>query len=248
MEVIQKLAEGSYGSVSLIRYEGETAIMKIMLDEEEIDSFLWEARLLVELDGAGGMPKLHALSLDQPTLILEYAGKSFHDFLQSGECSVGLFLDSIVCIAQQLGELHDKSVIHNDIKTNNITVSGSASNLTFRLIDCGLATRAGQPFDVESYDFDPEDTDTWPWLSPELKDGRPLLPSSDVYGLGDLLRDVSRWTRHSSLKDALQPLVTSCTHWDPEARPSLLEVVSVINDLKEGQLQSVLDSGLLDAP
>ena len=132
---------------------------------------------------------INALSLE-PTLILEHAGKTYHKYL-TDECSVGLFLDSTAGIAQKLKELHDNAVIHNDIESNNVTVSGSASNPTFRLIDCGLATRADQPLDFEAYDFDCEDSSTCSWLSRELKEGRPLLPSSDVYGLGDLLRTIS---------------------------------------------------------
>lgn len=233
VEVVETLAEGAYGSVDLIRYGGELATKKLMLEEAKVDVFLREARLLVELDGAGGMPRLHALCLQPLTLIQEYAGKSYDDFLDEG-CPVGLFLDSVVCIARQLSELHDKSVIHNDIKSNNVTVSGPASSPTFRIIDCGLATRAGQPLDAEAYDldFDEMDFGMCTWMSPELKDGRPLLPTSDVYALGVLLRIVSRQTPHGSLKAALQPLVASCTQWDPEARPSLPQVVAAIHELK----------------
>ncbi len=145
-------------------------------------------------------------------------------------------------------ELHKKSVIHNDIKCNNVTVSGPETSPTFRIIDCGLATHAGEAFDAEAYDLDfEEDFNMCTWMSPELKDGRPLLPASDVYGLGVLLRIVSRQTPHSSLKAGLQPLVASCTQWDPEARPSLLGIVCAIDELKGSQPETVLDAALYDA-
>ena len=247
VEVVENVAEGSYGSVDLIHYEGELAIMKVMLEEDKVDIFLEEARLLVELDGAGGVPKLHALCLHPPTLIQEYAGKSYDDFLDEG-CTVRVFLDSVICIARQLREIHEKSIIHNDIKSNNVTVSGPTTSPTFRLIDCGLATRAGQPFDAEAYDIDFEDMDygTCTWISPEVRDGRPLLPTSDVYGLGVLLRIISIQTSHSSLKAGLKTLVASCTQWDPQARPSLLEVVSAVDQLKGNQAETVLDAALYE--
>ncbi|XP_050714210.1 probable serine/threonine-protein kinase DDB_G0267514 [Eriocheir sinensis] len=247
VEVLETLAEGAYGSVDLIRYKGELVTKKLMLEEDKLDLFLREARVLVELDGAGGVPRLLALCLQPPTLIQEYAGKSYDDFLEEG-CSVGLFLDSVVCIARQLSELHAKQVIHNDIKSNNVTVSGPTSSPTFRIIDCGLATRTGQPLDAEAYDLDFEEMDfgMCTWMSPELKDGQPLLPASDVYALGVLLRIVSRQTPHGSLKAALQPLVASCTQWDPEARPSLQQVVAAIHELKESQPEAVLHAALYD--
>lgn len=83
-------------------------------------------------------------------------------------------------------------------------------------------------------------------MSPELKDGQPLLPASDVYGLGVLLRIVSRQTPHGSLKAALQPLVTSCTQWDPEARPSLLQVVDAVHELKGDMAEAVLHVALYE--
>lgn len=59
--------------------------------------------------------RLLALCLLPPTLVQEYAGRSYEDFLEDG-CSVGLFLDSVVCIVRQLGELHERHVVHNDVE------------------------------------------------------------------------------------------------------------------------------------
>lgn len=44
-------------------------------------------------------------------------------------------------------------------KSNNVTVDGPGSSPTFRIIDCGLATRTGQPLDAEAYGLDFEEMD-----------------------------------------------------------------------------------------
>jgi len=59
-------------------------------------------------------------------------------------CSAGGFLNSLISISQRLGDVHAKGIVHNDLKVNNITFTGSVCEPVFHIIDFGWACRLGQ--------------------------------------------------------------------------------------------------------
>ncbi|KAG0718281.1 hypothetical protein GWK47_052731 [Chionoecetes opilio] len=93
--------------------------------------------------GPGGAPRLLVASLHPPAMVMELVGVSiYHDYVWL--CSVQDFLASLVSIAQRLGEIHATGIVHNDIKSDNITFSGTVAKPVFHIIDFGVACRVGQ--------------------------------------------------------------------------------------------------------
>ena len=74
MNTVRLLGKGSYGSVSLVRYEGQLAARKEMNSNIPKWFLLREARLSVELNGAGGVPRTLAICLNPPVVMLEFVG------------------------------------------------------------------------------------------------------------------------------------------------------------------------------
>lgn len=68
-------------------------------------------------------------------------------------------------IGQKLQEIHDKDIVHNDLKLNNVTVTNKPK-LEVHLIDYGLSTRAGEVFNIDRKLY---------WMAPEMPAGQPLV-------------------------------------------------------------------------
>jgi serine/threonine-protein kinase len=95
-----------------------------------------------------------------------------------------LSLDETVELAAQLGKgldaLHACSVVHRDVKPSNVLFDG---NGVAALADFGLARGA----DSTQLTRDGQLVGTVHYLAPELIEGEPATPASDIYALGCVL-------------------------------------------------------------
>ena len=135
------LGSGGFGFVKKVTYQGKEAVVKELMDSDALLPLLREARLMVEMEGAGGVPDVLVVCLNPPAMVQVFVGNTYDKYLQ--ECSVGGFLDSLVSIAHRIGEIHAKGIVHNDVRAQNITFTGSVRHPVFHLIDLGLACRSG---------------------------------------------------------------------------------------------------------
>lgn len=80
-------------------------------------------------------------------------------------------------IASALDHLHDRGLVHLDVKPQNVLITPEG---TVRLIDFGLAQRAGAPQEM----IGGSTFGTAAYLSPEQACGDPVDAATDVYALG----------------------------------------------------------------
>jgi len=144
---------GGHGSVRQVLYEGREAVVKEFRDPDALLPLMREARFMAELGGAGGVPRILAVCVNPAAIVQEFVGETYDKFLH--RCSVDGLLDSLVSVSRRLGEMHDGGVVHNDLKIDNITFSGSVGKPTYHIIDLGWACRVGRV----AGDFTPEDQD-----------------------------------------------------------------------------------------
>jgi eukaryotic-like serine/threonine-protein kinase len=93
-------------------------------------------------------------------------------------------IDVALQAADGLAAIHEKGVIHRDLKTLNLTVDDAGR---VRVMDFGIATRAGDGGGPTGSGYvvgSPE------YMSPEQARGRPLDFRSDVYALGIVLYEL----------------------------------------------------------
>ena len=149
-------------------------------------------------------------------------------------------------VARSVYEVHQKGFVHNDIKMDNITVSGPPSCPSFHLIDFGIASRIGQSFYFGFFGMARglQQQECAFFRSPELKRGQPLQASSDVFSVGMLLAWVSEQMQNPDLTTYLSPFVECCTRRDPARRPPLSGVAfgvkALMGRLTEQQLAAPL--------
>lgn len=233
LEAAADITPGSYAMVQTVTFRGRIAIRKVMLSDNFLELLLREARVLLQLAGAGGAPEVLAVCTEPPAILLEFVGTTFREFLS--ECSdVAVVLDTLAKVCDQVHEIHENGFIHCDLKANNITVSGEWHNPDVHIIDFGLATPIGHPFDSKfaGIEFHSKSDSLQHWMSPEMKAGEPLQPSSDVYSLGVLMIRMAVMVNNAGLTSAVTPLLMACTHHDPHQRPALPDMAAYLRDLR----------------
>ena len=155
-------------------------------------------------------------------------------------------LRSLGLLCRRLGEVHARGVVHNDLKTDNITVSGGVHSPVLHVIDLGWACQAGRvagDFTLETGEGGaPREgfANECPWMAPEVKARRPVFPSGDVFSLGILLKGLAEDCIQPWLAVPLWQLGQRCVREDPNCRPPLREVAQAIEALPGELLQCQL--------
>jgi serine/threonine protein kinase len=181
------LGEGGMGLVfRAVRESDSTAValklLKVDLSEDDTYKrrFIHEARSAAEVTHEHLVPILDAGDIDgRPFLAVAYiAGETLEQRVQrDGAFSLETVLRLADEVASGLNALHERGLVHRDIKASNIMI---AEDGTAALTDFGLAkgqaytvlTRPGQVLGTLDY------------LAPELIRGHPATPASDIYALG----------------------------------------------------------------
>lgn len=151
--------------------------------------------------------------------LLEYVeGQSLRELLElHGELTVDFTMYLVKEIGKALAVMHDNSIIHKDIKPENIIVSGEDKHV--RLIDFDVTRIV-----TENKDRDTELFGTRGYASPEHYGFKATDNRSDIYSLGMLIKDCTQ-------AEALQPIIEKCTEVDPDNRyQSIAEVVGALSD------------------
>ncbi|MHA3703410.1 serine/threonine-protein kinase [Jatrophihabitans sp. YIM 134969] len=181
---------------------------------------------------------------DRPYVVMEYVdGPTLAARLARGPMPVPAVIALGSSVAGALAYVHERGVVHRDIKPGNILLEGGddAGPTTVKLADFGIArlvddarvTKTGMTVGTASY------------LSPEQVRGEEITPKSDVYSLALVLLEaftgtvefpgspveaaVARLNRDpvipGTLGPVLGPLLAAMTARDPGLRPTAREVV-----------------------
>ncbi|KAG0716607.1 hypothetical protein GWK47_009244 [Chionoecetes opilio] len=111
--------DGGYGAVWQVAYKGKDAVVKKFKYDADRKIMLQETRVMLDLEGAGGAPRLLAVCQKPLALVQEFVGKTYDHYFKA--CSIHGLLNSLASICQRLNEVHAKGFVHNDSKANNIT-------------------------------------------------------------------------------------------------------------------------------
>jgi len=189
-QVKEQLFEGTRGKVfrAVTVFDKTPVIIKNL--NPEFSTLRDLAELRHEYETARGLKLpgvVNPLALDrldeQPALILEdFGGTSLQKFLKSQTISVELFLKLAVTLANTLGEIHSKKIIHNDINPENIILNMETG--VTKITDFGIAAAtSGGKHRL----YNPEAIEgTLTYISPEQtgRMNRTVDHRTDFYSLG----------------------------------------------------------------
>ncbi len=193
-EVEAVIGEGGMGRVYRVRHVtlGKRFALKLMHDSVLADPrarelFYREARLasslshpnIVSVVDFGEDPQLRGY------MVMELVdGAPLLDRLNQGNVPLKQGCEILLQVAEALHYVHQRDIIHSDIKPENILLcegqnEGARRKQTIKLLDFGLA-RLRTGASSKRLDGTPD------YMAPEKILGKPPHPSMDVYGLGVL--------------------------------------------------------------
>ncbi|XP_066939797.1 uncharacterized protein [Macrobrachium rosenbergii] len=138
------VGSGAFGKVFKVKYKEKAAAFKVGRMQYMEEQFKAEAMILKELNGAGGAPKLLAISSKPSGIVMEFcSGVTFLKILRSPDISRYNKLKVLPVAAEMLHEIHLKGIIHNDVKEDNIMVKlrGEGQTPTVRFVDFGISCK-----------------------------------------------------------------------------------------------------------
>ena len=197
--IVDYIGEGGASAVYKVRHQhlDKEFAVKVLLpnrvpNTDMVKRFQQEGRSIARLKHKS-IVAIHEFDLDennQPFLVIVYLeGKTLSDLIKETGGLAPIRAASIFQqIAEALEHAHANSVIHRDLKPNNVIVLAEKKEQdTVKLVDFGIAkleeeasandtlTKTGEIFGSPQY------------MSPEQCKGRPLDARSDIYSFGCLM-------------------------------------------------------------
>ena len=254
-KVIQQLGEGSFGKAFLCKRESDDSLCVIKqiliegMDKKEKDDVLNESIILAKLDHQNIIKFFEVFESNKPkhmvNIVTEYAdGGDLSEKIKEKKNKNNNFteseiLDYFTQICLAIKHIHEKKIIHRDLKSGNIFLM---KNGLVKLGDFGIAKRFQKTMDKAKTLIG-----TPYYLSPEIINGKPYDSKSDIWSLGVLLYEMMTFKmpfNANSLpmlsvkimrgqyippptiytKD-LRELVTKCLTVEPKNRPSIQEIL-----------------------
>lgn len=148
-----------------------------------------------------------------------------------------------MAIAQAMAYLHSRNIVYRDLKIDNIGLDGNGHIL---LYDFGLAKELKGSHENGKYKLS-GNTGSWAYMAPEVAKGYKYNLSVDVYSYGILLWEllsgkyacegswnVDKEGRPPFLRtwpQSLETLITDCWHWNPNNRPTFVQIEEQLNTI-----------------
>ena len=256
-KVLQQLGEGSFGKAFLCEKDsdGSLCVIKQILiegmNEKEKEDVLNESNILAKLDHPNIIKFYDVFESKKPkhmiNIVTEYAdGGDLSEKIKERKNKNGNFteseiLDYFTQICLAIRHIHEKKIIHRDLKSGNIFLM---KNGFVKLGDFGIAKNFQRTIDKAK-----TMVGTPYYLSPEIIESKPYDSKSDIWSLGVLLYEMMTFkmpfnanslasliikiTRGNYIpppviytKD-LRELVSKCLTLDPKNRPTIKEILGM---------------------
>ncbi|XP_052213423.1 serine/threonine-protein kinase Nek7-like [Dreissena polymorpha] len=182
-------------------------------------------------------------------IVMELCDCTLRSYMKKQECKPNeLEVNNLICqVSRGLQYMHDRDVLHRDIKPTNILVCGlEEPNPVFKLADFGLARDINVPVDgITKY------VGTRTFMSPEMIRSQSYNKPTDIWSLACCLYEVTNgiyslvdergkpkherswdnWTYSEDLKALLQ----SMFQLDPDERPTVNDILEAIETKRHSQ-------------
>jgi len=191
--VLEEVGHGGMGVV----YKAEDMKLKrivaikflpreLSMNPEARERFIQEARTAAALSHPN-ICTIHEVdeSVDKPFIVMEYVeGENLREKIKKGPLPIGEALDITIQAADGLEKAHQRGVVHRDVKSANIMVTGSGQA---KIMDFGLAKlRGGSAFTKEGTTLG-----TIAYMSPEQARGDKVDARTDIWSLGIVLYELA---------------------------------------------------------
>lgn len=258
-EILRSIGSGSFGQVYLVLHQREQRqyVMKKIaqlatMDEKQRESTEMEVKLLSGMRHPTIVAFRDSFVSGQGELciLMEYCDKGdLSTYLQQNKKAgkaqdEGRLLEWFIHVILALHALHLKKILHRDLKTQNIFLTGHRSQQTLcaKLGDFGISTVLNSTTDLAMTQIG-----TPFYMSPELINNKPYSYKSDIWGLGCVLYEIINGHRAFDaqglnalalkiIKGHYTPITSNCSNEtkalikstlskNPQHRPTLKEIL-----------------------
>lgn len=190
---VKTLGEGSFGKAYLVECQSDKSLAVIkqiditQMSEEEKKETLDEAKIMENLTHPNiiRFREVYKTKRGKLCIVMDYAdGGDLQKFLKTTKkyLKEDLILDWFTQICLAMKHVHDRKILHRDLKSQNIFLTKSQF---VKLGDFGIARVLSHTKDIAR-----TVVGTPYYLSPEIIENRPYSFSSDVWSLGVLLYEM----------------------------------------------------------
>ncbi|XP_015114804.1 mitogen-activated protein kinase kinase kinase 7 [Diachasma alloeum] len=257
------VGKGSFGVVYKAKWRGRYVAVKHINTEGERRAFAVEVRQLSRVSHPNIVRLYGACTTDPVCLVMEYAeGGSLYNVLHcepKPHYTAGHAISWALQCAKGVQYLHSmkpKPLIHRDLKPPNLLLI--LGGRTLKICDFGTAC------DLNTYMTNNKGSAAW--MAPEVFEGSKYTEKCDIFSWGVILWEVLTrkkpfddiggsayrimWAVHIGQRPPLiegcpkpiENLITRCWQKNPEGRPGMEEIVTVMTHLSEffsGELEPV---------
>ncbi len=207
-QISAALGAGGMGEVYLARDTklGREVALKVLPpelagDPERLARFEREARALAALDHPNIVTVFSVEEADGVHFLTmaHVEGRTLAELIPPAGLPLARLLELALPLTDALRAAHEHGVVHRDLKPANVMVDRDGR---LRVLDFGLAklratAEAGDPSELPTATMTREGAilGTYPYMSPEQAEGRPVDARSDIFSLGVMLYEMATGER-----------------------------------------------------
>lgn len=229
------IGSGTFGNVFLARYRGMKAVVEEikMRGASSTSEFkgckqevLHEGRMLRMLGDHPNLPFLFGVMTQREpyALVMQFHGTgeesiTLHKVVKERTFNKQLMAKVFTEIAQALGHIHGRGIVHNDVKSNNVIIQQEGEHYRPIIIDF---RKSEEIVKLNAYKRSAD------YLAPEVREGKKQSPASDIFSFGRMLQLPVSGRSFSHLFTELICIATShCA----EDRTSANHIVSTLRNI-----------------
>lgn len=191
-EIVKKLGSGAFGVVYKAIHKKDKNMVAIKIEENKKTSRLeYEYNMYKELENEIGFPKIYQYKnyKKQSIFIMDYLGPTLEDLFDF--CGKKFSLKTTIMIAIQvlnrIESLHNKGIIHRDIKPDNFLIGIGPNKSRIYMIDLGLSKKYMQNNEHINYKTDRNFTGSFRYSSIRNHKGIEQSRRDDLESIGYML-------------------------------------------------------------
>ena len=135
-------------------------------------------------------------------------------------------------LAEALNFIHNKSIVHRDLKSDNVVFNKQGDTIQCVLVDFYQKVRKYQISEQEKEQYRNDHRH----IAPDLVDGiSDVSPASDMYSYGDLFKNIIHYfpplCAHSICMPIINVIIKQCLKYNDSERPSAQNLVLLLSYL-----------------